>query len=863
LLKRHLLIAIAIALMFAYELGYCLDTVYVWYGKPDGSPTGAIIGERLDVSVYASNTGNTGVEYLHLCLGGNDIYIDSFLSSSEGAVHNVINQWDDVAFLSAEGAPPNPTGWSSQSLLGFCDIGGAENPSMNYSNPTLIATFVAKITSDSSLVGDTVTALGVGVNSQFGHSDAENIDEIMPVIEHFNPIYFILPSQSASIRGNIIDRQMGNPAPLANMRIEIEGTRKFAYSSTAGVFSFDRIIPGNYRLKCTHPNFNDTLINISINTGETLIVNIDLHTGSIAGTVSDGSQTPMIPAAGVQIKAVSSRKSDTTDVSGYYQLDKLFPGSYSIIYSNPNYIPDTISGIVVNPEETTTLNVTLTHLPRADIAVTRILSPPESIQANTDYYPSCIVTNYGTDAQIFHLTAKIKQPNAPQNEYTESMHILWIAGLSSTTITFQVPFVPLARQYEVTIFTYLAIDTITGNDTLHQSCIDYLPVEFLGSFNTSGNAMDIAINDNYAFVADGSYGLQVINIENPENPYWVAGSPLNGFSRRIVLAGSLGYLAADMGGLDLLLLAQPTSPHLVHSYPDFGRVSDVAIRGNYAYLACRNDGLKVIDITDSLNFNTVGQLTNLGILRSLALAGQYAYLVCNHDQGQEAMRVVDISAPDSPIVVSQIPLHSLNPLGIKIIGNTAFIITNLGGIISVDISAPANPTIRSTLSDYCSGGFEIAGNYAFVAYFDRIQVYDISDMSSPQYVASYQAGVSGVDGITRDNDKLYLANYDNGIQILRLRDITGPISCRYNLGDINGDNNTGAADVSYGVRYFKGLGPASPIRCWNDSLSNWFSSSGDVNGNCEFYGSDITRLVAYFKGLSALKYCLWTPPQSR
>jgi hypothetical protein len=80
-------------------------------------------------------------------------------------------------------------------------------------------------------------------------------------------------------------------------------------------------------------------------------------------------------------------------------------------------------------------------------------------------------------------------------------------------------------------------------------------------------------------------------------------------------------------------------------------------------------------------------------------------------------------------------------------------------------------------------------------------------------------------------------------------------------GDINGDKGVIGSDVTYGVRYFKGLGTPPPDSCLNDSTHAWLYSAGDVNGNCEFRGSDITYLVAFFKGVNTPpKWCPRTPP---
>ncbi len=90
--------------------------------------------------------------------------------------------------------------------------------------------------------------------------------------------------------------------------------------------------------------------------------------------------------------------------------------------------------------------------------------------------------------------------------------------------------------------------------------------------------------------------------------------------------------------------------------------------------------------------------------------------------------------------------------------------------------------------------------------------------------------------------------------------ISVPPVCRYYIGDLNGDSAVTAADVSYGVRYFKGFGTPPVDSCYLDSTQAYLYVSGDINGNCDFRGSDISRLVGYLKGFSTLRHCHFFPP---
>jgi len=89
-----------------------------------------------------------------------------------------------------------------------------------------------------------------------------------------------------------------------------------------------------------------------------------------------------------------------------------------------------------------------------------------------------------------------------------------------------------------------------------------------------------------------------------------------------------------------------------------------------------------------------------------------------------------------------------------------------------------------------------------------------------------------------------------------------PLSaCEYLPGDVNGDGSVTASDVTYGARFFEGVGPVPADSCWNDSSNIWLYAAADANGNCEVLGSDISYLVSFFRGINPDPgWCPQTPP---
>jgi hypothetical protein len=166
--------------------------VEFWFGPLDGSPIIAPIGQPTFVEVYGKTKDYVYVANLHICLGVQDQYIDGFISDSLGTILPPLNEWDEANFLEPQHSPPNQPGWSSQSFLGFADIGMGPNPYFHSVDPIHLFTIVIRPINDISVIGDTIDCIGPGVNAQLGYAAAG--DTIggpgYQVVQHFSKLKF-------------------------------------------------------------------------------------------------------------------------------------------------------------------------------------------------------------------------------------------------------------------------------------------------------------------------------------------------------------------------------------------------------------------------------------------------------------------------------------------------------------------------------------------------------------------------------------------------------------------------------------------------------------------------------------------------
>ncbi|MCA2701868.1 MAG: DUF4347 domain-containing protein [Microcystis sp. M179S2] len=254
----------------------------------------------------------------------------------------------------------------------------------------------------------------------------------------------------------------------------------------------------------------------------------------------------------------------------------------------------------------------------------------------------------------------------------------------------------------------------------------------IGNYDTSGSAMDVQIVGNYAYVADYASGLQIIDISNPTNPTltgnysdWPLGSAYG-----LEVVGNYAYVASDYQGLTIIDISNPSNPTLIGNYDTSSRALEVQVIGNYAYVADYESGLQIIDVSNPENPTLKGNYDTPGIASDVEVVGNYAYVADGWDGG---LQIIDISNPTNPIFIGNYDTNSVAN-DVEVVGNYAYVADDMAGLKIIDISNPTNPILIDYYDDFSTVayGVEVVGNYAYVAdYFDGLKIIDVSGFNNP------------------------------------------------------------------------------------------------------------------------------------
>lgn len=293
---------------------------------------------------------------------------------------------------------------------------------------------------------------------------------------------------------------------------------------------------------------------------------------------------------------------------------------------------------------------------------------------------------------------------------------------------------------------------------------------WVGGYDTSGSALDVAITGNVACVADYNAGMQVIDVTDPSNPTRLGGYSNCDRVKGVAVSGNYAYLADGTNGLDIIDLSAPASPERIGRYaPTNGFAEGIAVSGNFAYLAMGTAGLFVVDISNPTLPVKIGCYDTTGYAQRVAVSGNYAYVA----DGVAGLQVVDISNPSTPTRAGG---YSTNTFvtGVAATGDKVYV-GDSDGLQILDVTNPANPVRIGTCgSRDWAGTVAIDQNFVYLTAQTTLDIIDVSTPELAHRIGDFNTGGTFVGAAAVGNIG-YAADSSSGVYVLDLSNPTNPI----------------------------------------------------------------------------------------
>lgn len=294
---------------------------------------------------------------------------------------------------------------------------------------------------------------------------------------------------------------------------------------------------------------------------------------------------------------------------------------------------------------------------------------------------------------------------------------------------------------------------------------------FVSQLNTGGNAVyvkgKIVNGTQYAFVANGSSGLSVVNISNSATPLIASSYQTNGFAREVFIDTVNGvnyaFVSDTIKGLYILNSANPNSLTL-DTLISYSGVNSVSRKNNYLFAALTGGNVKVLNLSQLPNsVSEVFTYTSANIVNHIEISGNTAFFVENIT----GLELVNVTNPEIPVQYST--FHSPgNCYDVKIAEHIAYVADGNTGISVISVSNPSQPYFINTKNTETNIRFiDYSPNFLFTGEGSSgVEVLNVFNTVAPEYVGYFEPG--GIcNSVHYFKAKVLVAQGTAGLLILR------------------------------------------------------------------------------------------------
>jgi|GEM_PF-6576497 len=282
--------------------------------------------------------------------------------------------------------------------------------------------------------------------------------------------------------------------------------------------------------------------------------------------------------------------------------------------------------------------------------------------------------------------------------------------------------------------------TAAVNDPLNP-----IGLQYLGS--TGGAITTVKVNGITAYVGEGE-ALTILNVANPAAPVRLSYTYLSAFVHDIEVVGTLLYVIAD--DLYIFDVSDPSQPALRGSYVTPNWLTDVEVVGTVAYVTEHNKGLLIFDMSNPSQPILRG-LYKMVMPFVVEVVGTRAYVSAVGYLSQYLL-ILDVSDASAPHLLSgYFAGYRISIDEIEIAGNYVFFSISSGHPYNsrelrvLDVSAPTQPVLVTTYtpdSQIKAIGIQSGLTYLLT---DKLQVFDFSNPQSPQPIGAYDPSTETFD----------------------------------------------------------------------------------------------------------------------
>lgn len=299
---------------------------------------------------------------------------------------------------------------------------------------------------------------------------------------------------------------------------------------------------------------------------------------------------------------------------------------------------------------------------------------------------------------------------------------------------------------------------------------------WLGGVDTPGQAMDVLVLGDTAYIADGILGgVQVADVSDPTAPKLIGASTKKVTALGLASQGAMLFVAGN--GMQVFDVTAADKPVWKNECAPADNTSAVSVAQGKAYVATSKLGLKVWDVASPSSPTLVGLLTGLPHTADVVASGT---LLCLAEQG--GLHLIDSTFPDQMVELSKYPV-TVNSPRVAMGRGLAIMSDATSGVSVFHIENPyTTPTLASRYVTHCvspgvrgySQGLKALSAYLYVTDWSRgLEVIDMNAYDNPLHLGSYSnPGGNAARGLAINGSNVFVADNNYGLISLNNSDPT-------------------------------------------------------------------------------------------
>ena len=304
-------------------------------------------------------------------------------------------------------------------------------------------------------------------------------------------------------------------------------------------------------------------------------------------------------------------------------------------------------------------------------------------------------------------------------------------------------------------------------------------LEIIGSYPSEGTIYDMEVRENYVFLASGYAGLEIIDINDPENPTRIGQYTEERYIYSLAVKNDYAYLYSREFPISLKIsiinIADYANPLFANEYILQNGIGHMQVMNSLLFCSSGEYGLYVFNISSPENPLLWGHYPGLQEYPNvlyLFTQSPYCFMHCSSDYYGGGLKVMNFTNPLDPAIVCQFDTRTIG--AIQLIDSIGYLCTGDNSVY-LDIYNFSNPSEPVLLGRYSHSYGEdhlfphdlcVIRNYCYVnfgwdgGYTSYIQIFDVGDFNNPELVGNYFAD-DDIRDIDSFNGNLVVASGSN------------------------------------------------------------------------------------------------------